>query len=102
MPSIPPPPPLPITTAINILKHRNSVDLNNNKNSSSNSIIQSFAIWAFPDYAVQCSCYFARTCVNSSPRECCYLKVEPILQTGENELEKNSLTLKSKFGNKLF
>lgn len=80
MPSIPPPPPLPITTAINILKHRNSVDFNNN---CGNSLIQSFAVWAFPDYSVQCSCYFSRTCVNSSPKECSYMKVTPILQTGE-------------------
>lgn len=83
MPTIPPPPPLPISSAINILKHRNSIDQNNNIIGNS-SIIQSVVLWAFPDYSVQCSCYFARTCVNSSPRECSYLRVEPILQNGKN------------------
>lgn len=82
MPTIPPPPPLPISSAISILKHRNSIDKNNNISNS--SIIQSVVLWAFPDYTVQCSCYFARTCVTSSPRECSYLRVEPILQNGMN------------------
>lgn len=88
MPTVPPPPPLPISTAINILKHRNSIDKNNNNdNNNSSLIIKSLVVWAFPDYSVQCSCYFARICVNSSPRECTYLKVEPILQTGREKIE---------------
>lgn len=77
MPTVPPPPPLPISTANSTFK-RNSIDQNNN-----NKLEFSECRWAIDDPEVQRACFFARTCLNSSPKECVYLKVDPILQTGE-------------------
>lgn len=76
MPTVPPPPPLPISTAAQNFK-RNSIDQNNNK------LEFSECLWAVGDSEVQRACFFARTCLRSSPKECVYLKVNPILQTGE-------------------
>ena len=76
MPTVPPPPPLPISTACSTFK-RNSTDQNNNK------LEFSECLWAVGDPDVQRACFFARTCLHSSPKECAYLKVDPILQNGK-------------------
>jgi hypothetical protein len=87
MPTVPPPPPLPISTASSFFKRSNSIDQNNNK------LEFSECIWAVGDPEVQRACFFARTCLNSSPKECAYLKVDPILQTGELSETKNRLNV---------
>lgn len=76
MPSVPPPPPLPISVVSGFLK-RNSIDQNNNK------VDLNECLWAVGDPDVQRACFFARTCLKSSPKECAYLKVDPILQNGK-------------------
>lgn len=79
MPTVPPPPPMPILAAgSNFI--RNSIDQNNNNN---NKLDLNGCFWAVADSDVQRACYFSRTCVLSSPTECAYLKVDPILQTGK-------------------
>ncbi|CRK94537.1 CLUMA_CG008040, isoform A [Clunio marinus] len=75
MPTVPPPPPLPLSS-ININSKKNSIDQNNNK------LQFSECLWAVGDPEVQRACFFARTCLHTSPKECTYLRVEPILQTG--------------------
>lgn len=90
MPTIPPPPPMPNLTAGNNLK-RDSIDQNNNK------LDFKECLWAIGDPEVQRACFFARTCRNSSPKECVYLKVDPILQSGRFAQLRRSAIL-SKFG----
>ena len=77
MPTIPPPPPLPISTP-NINFKRNSIDQNNN-----NKLELNECRWAIGDPEVQKACFCSRVCQFSSPKECVYLKVDPILQTGK-------------------
>lgn len=76
MPTVPPPPPLPISTAAVNFK-RNSIDQNNNK------LELSECLWAVGDPEVQRACFFARTALMESPKECAYLKVKPVLQSGK-------------------
>lgn len=73
-----PPPPLPPLTISNINFRRNSTDQNNNK------LEINECLWAVTDFEVQRACFFSRVCQKSSPKECVYLKVNPILQTGNS------------------
>lgn len=79
MPSIPPPPPIP---ALSVFLKGNSIDQNNNSKFSPNKVEFKVCLWALNDPEVQRACFFGRACLESSPRECVYLKVNPILQTG--------------------
>lgn len=76
MPSVPPPPPMPIASTAGSFQ-RNSIDQNNN-----NKLDLRECLWAVGDPEVQRACYFARTCCHSSPKECVYSRFEPRLQTG--------------------
>jgi hypothetical protein len=83
MPTIPHPPPLPPTAEITFNK-RNSIDQKSN-----NKLELNECLWAVGDPDVQRSCFFARTCRTASPKECVYLVVDPILQTGEIQFISN-------------
>ena len=75
MPLIPPPPPFhPFLTG-------NTQFLRNSNNSNNNNLELTFCTWA-QNPEVQRSCFFAGICINNPPKECVYLKVEPILQVG--------------------
>lgn len=89
MPTVPPPPPMPMSTLCINFKRNSITDQNNNNN---NKLEFSECLWAAGDPEVQRACYFARTCLTSSPKECVFLKVDPILQTGKiAKLQKVSL-----------
>lgn len=76
--TIPPPPPLPIATGKSLFKR--FYDQNNNK------LELNECLWAVADSEVQRACFFAKTCCQTSPNECVYLKVKPILQNGKFRL----------------
>ena len=80
MPTIPPAPPLPPISCFN---KSNLIDPNNNNYKFISSKVEfKVCLWAINDPEIQRACFFNRTCLNSSPRECSYMKVNPILQTG--------------------
>lgn len=78
MPTIPPPPPMNVISNARDLK--SSIDRNNNLNKIEISECK-WAINVEPE--IQRACFFARTCEYTSPKECVYMKVDSILQTGE-------------------
>ncbi|KAL7018593.1 hypothetical protein ACKWTF_010824 [Chironomus riparius] len=78
MPTIPPAPPLP---PISCFIKSTFIDPNNNK-FISNRVEFRVCLWAIKDPEVQRACFFARTSLDSSPKECSYMRVDPILQTG--------------------
>lgn len=79
MPTIPPAPPLP---PISCFVKSNLIDQNNNK-FIANKVEFKVCLWAINDPELQRACFFARTCLDKTPRECSYMKVNPILQTGK-------------------
>lgn len=73
MPTVPPPPPaLPISTS-----SRQFTRIVN-----CNEIPLKACLWAVEDLEVQRACFFSKICTSTSPKECVYLKVKPILQVG--------------------
>lgn len=75
MPMIPPPPP------VHQFITRNPQFLRNSNISNNNNLELTFCSWS-QNPEVQRSCFFAGICINDPPKECVYLKVEPILQVG--------------------
>lgn len=77
MPTIPPPPP-PLLP----LKSENLKSYQNNNDSKNLDIVFKECVWC-KDPEVKRACFFARTCCDTSPRECSYMRVKPILQSGK-------------------
>ena len=72
MPTVPPPPPLPISTSS---RHFTRI-------ANSNDVPLKVCLWAMEDLEVQKACFYSKICTSTSPKECVYLKVKPILQVG--------------------
>ncbi|CAO1424634.1 unnamed protein product [Diamesa serratosioi] len=72
MPTVPPPPSLPISTSS---RHFTRI-------ANSNEVLLKECLWALEDLEVQKACFFSKICTLSSPKECVYLKVNPTLQVG--------------------
>lgn len=90
--SIPKPPPLPPSVA-KFIKAK-IIDHNNNR-FLSNRVDFKVCLWALNDSEIQRACFFARTCLELSPRECIYMIVNPILQSGMlKKLQISSMNLK--------
>jgi hypothetical protein len=77
MPTIPPPPPIPLISST--LERKTSIDNNNNVN----KVEINECRWAIYEPEIQRACYFSRTCEFTTPKECVYMEVNPILQTGK-------------------
>lgn len=82
MPTIPPAPPIPVIS-ISHDKYT-SKDRNNNVN----KVEINLCTWAIYEPDIQKSCYFARVCEFTTPKECVYMQVAPILQIGKLKINK--------------
>lgn len=82
MPTIPPPPPIQL---MSISLDKKTV---NDRNNNVNKVEINVCSWAIYEPDIQKSCYFARVCEFTTPKECVYMQVDPMLQIGEFKMYK--------------